>query len=291
MPSLKAGLNIFTGRHPHHDPHPSPKFDSALLLRWARQVAEVVLWDPSLGCHGLREFLAEATRLTHVYIHSCSLLAAAQADRLLSACSAVTRLSLAGSCMPSRFPSTVTELQARFKSGRDDALHRSQCDALLYRADSLPHLKDLSLTFDGNDIKTPVVLTCPIQLAQLQVLYLGLDVSTVDLDLSWVQLQARPRVENEKGLEFDCFVHVDTADPAMHNAVVAKLSPFSIGELTLYLAIPFTCTLQKLWSQLTVCTLILALGDMALSKASEALQILPPSCTKVEIEAEHPQSG
>ena len=286
MPSLKAGLNLFTGQYPHHHPHPRAKFDSALLLRWARQVEEVILWDTGLGWHGLDEFLAAATRLTHVHMDSCSPLAAAQADRLLNACSAVTRLSLAGSCMPCNFPSTVTELQAAFRNDDDCALHKTQCDALLYRADSLPHLEDLSLTFDG-DGRIPVVLTCPIQLAQLQVLYLGLDVSSVDVDLSWVQLQARPRVENETGFEFDCFVHVDMIDPAMHRAVVAQLSPFAIRELTLYLDTPFTCIIQKLWSQLNICSLILAFHDLALCAASEALQVLPLSCTRVDIEAKH----
>ena len=274
VPSLKAGLAIYS----NEPPQLSSKFESALLLRWARHVEKVNVHDSTLGCHGLCEFLASATSAASIDVRSHSLLAAAQADRLLCACSAVNHLSLSGSFMPSTFPRTVTDLQvdfSRYGKPRVDAQDAVQCDALLYRAASLPCLRQLLLSFSGY---MPAQLTCPIKLRQLQVLYLGLlNMDSTDANLSWVQLQACPN--------FSCSVSLHPTNSDMHDDVVARFSPLTIKRLDLYVDIRFSCHMQKLWSQLNNCSLILSFDDMPFTTASEALQILPLSCTKVILEA------
>ena len=161
MPSLKSGLEVdFDGYDDH--PHPLLRFDTALLLRWARHVQQVNIYDDALGGHGLYEFLTEANTVTDVHIESSSLVAAAQADRLLHACTAVKTLSLCGSFMPSCFPLSVTALRADFKDDKDGTttMDAVQCDALLYRASRLPCLEELSIFLTG---KLSALLTCPIR--------------------------------------------------------------------------------------------------------------------------------
>ena len=276
VPLLKSGLEVdFYGCDDH--PRPLLRFVTALLLRWARHVQTVNVYDRALGCCGLYEFLTQADSVTDVHIESNSLLEAAQADRLLHACTAVKTLSLCGSFMPSCFPSSVTKLQADFKhgtagAGATDAV--VQCDALLYRAGSLLCLEELSLSLTS---QTSFLLTCPIQMALLQVLELRLSISS-DINLSWVHLQACPHLQ--------CSLYLNRTKIARHKAAVAQLSPFAIRGLTLRLNVQFTPTMQKLWSQLNVCSLILAssVDHESFSTASQALMFLPVSCTNVIIE-------
>ena len=109
------------------------------------------------------------------------------------------------------------------------------------------------------------------------MLELGLSISS-DIDLSWVHLQACP--------QFQCSLHLSETKRARHKAAVAQLSPFAMRELTLRLNVQFTPTMQKLWSQLNVRSLILAssVEDDSFSTASKALMFLPVSCTQVIIE-------
>ena len=271
VPSLRAGL---VGHQFNHS-HSLPNFGSTLMLRWAGHMEAIDLHENLYGCFGLADFLAAAKHATTVQMHSRSLLAAAQADRLLHACKSVTSLELSGIFMPSNLASTITDLHAIFAYHTPDlnALNSVQCDALLYRADILPQLKHLSLTFTGT---IPAVLTCPIQLAQLQVLNLALDVSCNELDLSWVQLQACPRL--------NCMICLDVSKKARHEAAVAQLSPLMIRSLALSLEVPFTSSRQQLWGQLRACSLHLKVFENSFSQASGALQILPRSCTNIVIE-------
>ena len=273
MPSLKSGLGCVGGCQ-----NARMNFGSALLLRWARRMEVIYLSNSVLSCHGLTDFLAAVDQDAVIQMSTSSMLEAAQADRLLHRCP-VRRLALSGSTLPSCLPSSVTDLRASFWGGLSEAAMwlSDQCNALLYRADNLPQLTDLSLCLcTALDAPTPLVLTCPVQMANLQMLRLQLDL-TAQLDLSWVHLQACPN--------FDCIIFLGTAEFRAHDAAVAQLRGLAIRSLTLRTDVPFGRALQELWSSLRVCSFHLHLLEDAFSSAAGALQCLPRSCTNIFIEA------
>ena len=271
VPSLKAGLaGYWQGRSR------LPNFGSALLVRWAAHMDSVNISDDLLGCPGLAEFMAAAAQATNVRIESHSLMSAAKADYLLHRCSAVTTLTLTGSVMPTTLPPTVTTLQAQPAADerRSTDMDPLQCNALLYRLERLPCLSQLSLI-----LYDCTLLSCPICLPQLQELQLELSVDSADMDLSWVQLQACPA--------FDCTVDLAVEEAAKHKAVVTQLQSLTIRTLSLFSSRPYTGVLQRMWSQLRVCSLHLMVGDKLFVHASEALQYLPASCSELVIEDDY----
>ena len=271
VPSLKAGIAGYRQGRTH-----LPYFGSALLVRWAGHMDSVTISDELLGCHGLSAFMAAAVQAKDVRLESHSLVSASKADYLLHRCSAVTRLTLAGSVMPTNMPPSVTTLSAQLRADgrRSTDMDPMQCNALLYRLERLPCLSKLSLmTYNCT------LLSCPIRLPQLQELQIELRVDSADVDLSWVQLQACPG--------YDCTVHLAVEEAAKQKAVVTQLRSLTIRTLSLSSGRPFTSVLQKMWSQLRVCSLHIKVGTEMFVYASEALQHLPKTCSKLVIETEY----
>ena len=273
LPALKLGLSGYLGSGARKV---LPNFGSATLLSWAQHMPSIAISDGILGCPGLAELMAVAVRATTVRVECRSLVSSARADQLLQKCSAVTKLTLAGSVMPTHIPSTVTTLHAELGHDGLRPLKTDpwQCNALLKRAGSLPCLRHLSL-----DLCTSgrTYISCPVRLPHLQELNVELIVGTKEVDLSWVQLQACPAL--------DCTVDLTVVFTAKQKAVADQLKPLAIRKLSLYSDIPFSGALQKIWSQLRVCSLHLGVGDDMFLEASGALQYLPESCTKLVIKA------
>lgn len=271
MPLMRLGLGgLWSTRQ-----SPLPNFGSALFQRWAGRMEAVCLSHSMLSCPGLPDFLAAVKHNTVVRLQTSSLIEAGQADRMLHKCT-VRRLELAGGFLPSCLPSTVTELQVSFweVKAQPRTFQSDQCNAFLYRVDKLPQLTSLSLRMCANG---PIVLRCPVRLAQLQVLHVEVHDLMAEIDLSWVHLQACPA--------FDCTVRFSFTNQGHHDAVLVQLQPVAIRTLSLCVAFPFSCDLQEMWSQLVVRSLHLHLLEDVLSSASGALQFLPISCTHIVIES------
>ena len=180
LPSLALGF------WPCFEPCYGVNFGSSLALQLASHMKFIDISADVLANPSMPEFLASGSQMIIVAVDILSLPEAAQADHLLCYCSAVSTLLLNGRFMPAMLPLTTETLHATLS---DTAL--SQPDAFLHHAANLPSLKELRIGSDTSPTEPmPFLLTCPVQLGQLQSLHIGpVSLSASEVKLSWVLRQ------------------------------------------------------------------------------------------------------
>ena len=260
-----------------HNEHPWPgvQLDSSLLLSWAPLVSKLRIDTQGFHIAGCDAFVeAAGSQLTYVSLECSNVLAASQANRLLSSCSKDVAVVASGSHLPQMFPCTTHSLNVTFTInenaspyGWNDPLLP---DALLHSIARLPFLKELTLDLVG----TPdVQLTSHVALPALSVsLRLAVEHDTV-MDLSWAQQQPCTELSVE--------IFIETGFPAQHQLAVSQLLPLPLHSLTVHLRCEFPVNLQVMWQRTRPRTSF-TLDMSGCGPAGCVLQVLP-KCPRLKV--------
>ena len=197
---------------------------------------------------GLPEFIAKCTSLINVVLECNSMLAAAEADHLLSASCCIQRLKLSGMVMPCILPPTLLDLTAdiQCEDCEDTSQSDQQADALLYRAARLQSLEDVTLKFDSSSPAPMDVisLTCPLQLPRLPSFWIWFDLAEqTEVDLSWLQRQPCGRLH--------VVLSILTSDIDQHAMLVQQLSQLQLTNLDLVIYSAWPYAVQELWASIS----------------------------------------
>ena len=267
MPALREGITIGIC-HPNDITKPD-RLDSPLLLAWAARAGTLILYQDAHNTPGLAELLAAAANMTSLCIVCRDVLAAAQADYLISKCCPLTRIELTGPCRPSILHETVEELLVEFDAeGGEDDFDPRQVNVLLFHCTRLPRLRWLRLNLG---LLQPVMLTCAVQLRELDVLDIQMTLDDFDNSLSWALAQPCG--------QFFLWVTVVTSDVSRNAAFAQQLSRARLQMLTVTLQGEFRAAMQALWAPVQAERVILKFCGN--TQGSHALTMLPCCSTLV----------
>ena len=211
------------------------------------------------------------------------MLSSAATDCLLVKLCAVKELVLQSSVRPRCIPESVEILSICSYLGPqlDPGVKRWQADAVLNRCERLHSLQKLSLHFVyGSEVK----LTSRVQLGSLRSVTLGFAMTVEDPrgpDLAWIGQQSLQRL--------DLSILVHSSRPSKHATVVQHLEQLNMrkhfDQVRLAVTVPFPRNIQVAWSALNIWELTITVwyDGPAFGTADLALQVLPASCSRVQI--------
>lgn len=259
-----------------NDDPPSPlctALDSPLVLSWAPHVRGLWLCEEWCNQTGIT-FLQLAKKLRSLSLPCHRPLSGARANYILPFCNQVTRLSLDGAFIPSRFPSALRELFVSLRGTHGaDSWEMQLPNALIYTLAHVKGLRRLSITLHHEDVE----LTCPVLLSPLDVLYIQFPFcDNSDRNLDWLQRQPC------RELKLDILIH--TISLESHQQLIAVLQKLQISTLKLSLCRHLPRSVQALWQAVRVekqCTVDLTPGYSEHVRVLHAL----PRCPRLVVES------
>ena len=256
--------------------HTAICLDSQLLLSWAGQIEALCLNDGVLHVPGVDAVLNAASDLAWLKLLCHTTAFNAATDRLLAKLCTVEELVLQGTVRPRCIPETMETLSIWSFFGP------RQADAVLNRCERLHSLQKLSLHFlYGSEVK----FTSLKQLDSLRSVTLGFAMTVEDaqpLDLAWIGQQSLQQLDLS-----NC---IQSSQPAKHATVVQHLAQLNtrkqFDQVRLSATVPFPRNIQMMWSTLNIRDLTINMFyNSAFGTADLALQVLPASCSRVQIRA------
>ena len=248
------------------------RLNSPLLLSWVAQAGRLDLYDSAHNTPGLAELLAAAVRMTSLCTECTNLVAAAEADHLISKCCSLIKLRLSGTFLPSIFPEALEELRVCV----GDKFDPRQVNALLYHCTRLPHLQLLRL---GVACTQPVRLTCAAQLRKLHSLGIGITLTDAVVSLKWALAQPCTFL--------DFWVRGMTNKVDSQTALVQQLATVRMHTLTLEMNVQYTAAMQALWAKVQTGSFTL----LARSTQESVLLHMLPCCGIAVLDSSQPSSS
>ena len=219
---------------------------STLLRSWAPLLTFMRIYDDSCFSPGFAKFLTAATCLQTMCLECSSVVAVAQAERILSGCKQIRELHVSGACILHKLPPAVETLTMQFPG--DYTPDEQELDVLLpsafvHKLVDLTCLRELTLMIQLGVVR----LDCHLRIPGLELLVVdfGLWDDTI-VDLSWLRAQACERLH--------IGIHTHASELEAHSDLTDQLQQLAISELRLQVSHYFPLELQHVWQRVKAST-------------------------------------